>query len=84
MALAVQNLNSNGLHDLWSEKNLEKTLEASSWESKLGLLQINPKYSGEGKKEVLKENFGNLKYDSRGNVGLGHLGEWFCVRPSIC
>jgi len=61
MALAAQNLNSNGLHELWSEKNLEKTLDASSWESKLGLLQINPKYSGEGKKEVLKENFGNLK-----------------------
>ena len=26
MALAAQNLNSNGLHELWSEKNLEKRL----------------------------------------------------------
>ena len=61
MALSIAKMHGEDLLKLWSEKNLEKILDASLWDSKLGLLQTNPKYSGIGKKKVLKEYFGNLK-----------------------
>ena len=61
MALSVAKMHGDDLLKFWSEKNLDKILDASLWDSKLGLLQTNPKYSGVGKKEVLKKYFGNLK-----------------------
>ena len=61
MAISVAKMNGNSLLNLWSEKNLDRILEASLWDSKLGLMQTNPKYDGEGKKRVLKEYFGKLK-----------------------
>ena len=33
----------------------------SSWETNLGIMQINPKYTNEGKREVLTEFFGDKK-----------------------
>jgi len=61
MAISVAKMNGEGLIDLWSEKNLDRILEASLWDSKLGLMQTNPKYDGAGKREVLREYFGDLK-----------------------
>ena len=61
MALSVAKMEGDGLLKFWSEKNLNKILDASLWDSKLGLLQTNPKYTGVGKKQVLKKYFGNLK-----------------------
>ena len=61
MALSVAKMHGDELLKFWSQKNLDKILDASLWDSKLGLLQTNPKYSGVGKNEVLKNYFGDLK-----------------------
>ena len=61
MAISVAKMSGDELVNLWSEKNLERILEASMWDSRLGLMQTNPKYGGAGKKDVLGEYFGNLK-----------------------
>ena len=61
MALSIAKMNGDNLLDLWSEKTFEKILDSSLWDSKLGLMQINPKYDGKGKEQVLSEYFGNLK-----------------------
>ena len=58
LALAVKGLSTNQLEEMWSSKNLEQSMKASSWETKLGLLQANPKYKSEGKRKVLSKYFG--------------------------
>ena len=59
LALAVNKFSTVDLEDIWAPRNLKKTMQSSSWELKLGLLQSNPKYTNEGKREVLKKYFGN-------------------------
>ena len=61
LAISVAKMNGNSLLNLWSEVNLDRILEASLWDAKLGLMQTNPKYDGAGKSEVFREYFGNLK-----------------------
>ena len=71
MALSAARMSGEDLLEFWSEKNLEKILNASLWDSRLGLMQTNPKYDGEGKKEVFKKYFGNLKLgDARGGLAV--------------
>ena len=71
MALTIAKMNGDNLLDLWSEKTFEKILDSSLWDSKLGLMQINPKYDGKGKEQVLSEYFGNLKLgDARGDLAI--------------
>lgn len=59
LALAVKSFSAQELEAMWSLSNLNKTMQASSWETRLGLLQANPKYSSEGKREVLRNYFGS-------------------------
>ncbi len=59
LALAVNQASTVDLEDIWAPRNLKKTMQSSSWELKLGLLQSNPKYNNEGKREVLNKYFGN-------------------------
>ncbi len=59
LALAVNKFSTVDLEDIWAPRNLKKTMQSSSWELKLGLLQSNPKYTSEGKREVLSKYFGN-------------------------
>tara|TARA_Y100000768_G_scaffold48987_1_gene31943 strand:+ start:673 stop:1569 length:897 start_codon:yes stop_codon:yes gene_type:complete len=59
LALAVNKASTVDLEDIWAQRNLKKTMQSSSWELKLGLLQSNPKYTNEGKREVLQKYFGN-------------------------
>ena len=54
LALAVNKFSTVDLEDIWAPRNLKKTMQSSSWELKLGLLQSNPKYTNEGKREVLQ------------------------------
>ena len=61
MALSIAKMSGDNLLDFWSEKNFERIPDSTLWDSKLGLMQINPKYDGEGKKQVLNEYFGKLK-----------------------
>ena len=61
MALSIAKMGGDNLLDLWSEETFERILDSSLWDSKLGLMQINPKYDGKGKEQVLTEYFGNLK-----------------------
>ena len=71
LALSVVKMSGADLVEFWSEKNLDRILEASLWDSQLGLMQTNPKYEGEGKKHVFTEYFGNLKLgDARGEVAV--------------
>jgi hypothetical protein len=37
------------LMNIWSKENLIKTMTNSSWETSLGIMQINPKYTNKGK-----------------------------------
>jgi len=71
MALSIAKMNGDNLLDLWSEETFERILNSSLWDSKLGLMQINPKYDGKGKTQVLHEYFGNLKLgDASGDLAI--------------
>ena len=71
MALSIAKMNGDNLLELWSEETFEKILDSSLWDSKLGLMQINPKYDGKGKTQVLTEYFGNLKLgDASGDLAI--------------
>ena len=58
LALASKNFSAIDLEKIWATNNLKKTMQSSSWELRLGLLQSNPKYTNVGKREVLKKYFG--------------------------
>ena len=58
LALAAKSFSTIDLEDIWAPSNLKKTMESSSWELRLGLLQSNPKYTSVGKREVLSSYFG--------------------------
>ena len=68
MALSIAKMNGDNLLELWSEETFERILDSSLWDSKLGLMQINPKYDGKGKTQVLTEYFGNLKLGDASGV----------------
>ena len=71
MALSIAKMKGDSLLELWSEKTFERILDSSLWDSKLGLMQINPKYDGKGKEQVLNEYFGNLKLgDASGDLAI--------------
>ena len=71
MALSIAKMKGDSLLELWSEKTFERILDSSLWDSKLGLMQINPKYDGKGKGQVLNEYFGNLKLgDASGDLAI--------------
>ena len=71
MALSIAKMSGDNLLDLWSEETFERILDSSLWDSKLGLMQINPKYDGKGKAQVLTEYFGNLKLgDASGDLAI--------------
>ena len=71
MALSIAKMGGDNLLDLWSEETFERILDSSLWDSKLGLMQINPKYDGKGKEQVLTEYFGNLKLgDASGDLAI--------------
>jgi patatin-like phospholipase/acyl hydrolase len=59
LGLAVNKFSTIDLEDIWAPRNLKKTMQSSSWELKLGLLQSNPKYTSIGKREVLTKYFGD-------------------------
>ena len=64
-------MGGDNLLDLWSEETFERILDSSLWDSKLDLMQINPKYDGKGKEQVLTEYFGNLKLgDASGDLAI--------------
>ena len=58
LALASKNFSASDLEKIWAPNNLKKTMQSSSWELRLGLLQSNPKYTNVGKRKVLKKYFG--------------------------
>ncbi len=59
LGLAVKKFSTIDLEDIWAPRNLKKTMQSSSWELRLGLLQSNPKYTSIGKREVLTKYFGD-------------------------
>ena len=71
MALSIAKMNGDNLLELWSDETFERILDSSLWDSKLGLMQINPKYDGKGKTQVLTEYLGNLKLgDASGDLAI--------------
>lgn len=61
LGLSVNKMPATELMNIWSKENLVKTMTNSSWETNLGIMQINPKYTNEGKREVLTEFFSGKK-----------------------
>ena len=61
LGLAINQMPAADLMDIWSKENLIKTMTNSSWETSLGIMQINPKYTNEGKREVLTDFFADKK-----------------------
>ena len=61
LGLAINQMPAADLMNIWSKENLIKIMTNSSWETSLGIMQINPKYTNEGKREVLTEFFGDKK-----------------------
>ncbi len=58
LALAVKRFSARELEGMWGTPNLRKIMRTSSWETRLGLSQAKPKYTSNGKREVLKNYFG--------------------------
>ena len=44
LGLAINQMSAADLMNFWSKDNLIKTMSNSSWETSLGIMQINPKY----------------------------------------
>ncbi len=61
LGLAINQMPAADLMNFWTKDNLVKTMSNSSWETSLGIMQINPKYSNEGKRQVLTEFFSDKK-----------------------
>ena len=61
LGLAVNKMSAVDLMEIWSKENLKRTMTNSSWETNLGIMQRNPKYTNEGKREVLEEFFKEKK-----------------------
>jgi len=61
LGLAINQMPAADLMNIWSNENLIKIMTNSSWETSLGIMQINPKYTNEGKREVLTEFFADKK-----------------------
>ena len=61
LGLAINKMPAADLMNFWSKENLIKTMSNSSWETSLGIMQINPKYSNEGKRQVLRDFFSDKK-----------------------
>ena len=61
LGLAINQMSAADLMNIWSKENLIKIMTNSSWETSLGIMQINPKYTNQGKREVLTEFFGDKK-----------------------
>ena len=61
LGLAINKMPAADLINFWSKENLIKTMSNSSWETGLGIMQINPKYSNEGKRQVLRDFFSDKK-----------------------
>ena len=61
LGLAMNKMPAAKLIKIWSKENLTKTMTNSSWETSLGIMQINPKYTNEGKRDVLTEFFSDKK-----------------------
>jgi patatin-like phospholipase/acyl hydrolase len=57
LGLAVSKMSAVDLMKIWSKENLNKFMTNSSWETNLGIMQISPKYTNEGKRKVLAEFF---------------------------
>ena len=71
MALSIAKMSGDNLLEFWSEETFDRILDSSLWDSKLGLMQTNPKYDGKGKKKVLNEYFGDLKLgDASGDLAI--------------
>ena len=61
LGLAINQMPAADLMNIWSMENLIKIMTNSSWETSLGIMQINPKYTNEGKREVLTKFFADKK-----------------------
>lgn len=61
LGLAVSKMSAVDLMKIWSKENLIQMMTNSSWETNLGIMQINPKYTNEGKRKVLAEFFNEKK-----------------------
>ena len=61
LGLSINKMSAADLMNIWSKENLVKTMTNSSWETSLGIMQINPKYTNTGKREVLREFFSDKK-----------------------
>ena len=61
LGLAINKMPAADLMNFWTKENLIKTMSNSSWETSLGIMQINPKYSNEGKRQVLRDFFSDKK-----------------------
>ena len=57
LGLSINKMSTVELMEIWSKKNLEKIMTNSSWETHLGIMQIKPKYTNEGKRSVLTKFF---------------------------
>ena len=61
LGLSINQMPAADLMNFWTKENLIKIMSNSSWETSLGIMQINPKYSNEGKRQVLRDFFSDKK-----------------------
>jgi patatin-like phospholipase/acyl hydrolase len=61
VGLGVKRLPAERIAQLYNFENAAKIMDKSVWDRVVGLVQGEPKYTGEGKREVLERYFGTSK-----------------------
>lgn len=61
LALAVKNMDTREIAEIFSYKNAQIIMPKSPWDRVFGLLQGKPKYDGKGKTQILQSVFGEMK-----------------------
>ena len=67
MGFGILNYSAKKLNDLLSRKNLKKMMNKSLIDKVFDIYQTKPKYTNNGKKEVLSKYFGNKKFIDSNN-----------------
>ena len=78
LGLAVNKMSAVDLMEIWSEENLNRTMTNSSWETHLGIMQINPKYG-----DVIDEIKLFLEKSNNELIDLGVSPELIINDPGI-
>ena len=70
MLYALKRKTSQEIHDMFNNDTYQTIMDKSVWDKAVGIVQMNPKYDGNGKTKVIDNYLGNIKFDDTGDKHL--------------